>query len=663
MPGRNASSTVPEGSARPRRGLRDALRSRAVAALAIGVAAWAAVIGARQQGWLQSLELGAYDGFLRLRPTSPDAFPVTLVWIREDEITRFGHPLPDRLMAAALHQLLQHGPRAVGIDVYRDRPAGEGWDELARVVLAHPEVVVVEKLPDQELPGVPAPAFLSDDAQVGFADIVTDPDGVTRRGLLLMWDEQGRAHVSFSLRLALRWLHAEDPNLGMTAAPEDPSFVRIGATTLPPLDPDFGGYRNVDAGGYQYLLDYGRPNDSFPKLYLADVLDGRFDPGLVTGRVVVLGTSSPSVKDNFQTPTGFGMEGDAVAYGAEHHAQATDQLVRLGMGRARPIGTWPEGLERAWILLWCLLGAALGTRAHSPISLIAAGAAGLAILAGSAWWALAGDRWIPVMPAAAGGLGALAVMVAWMTQRERAEKAKAVNLFGRYVSKRLVDRIWDQRDLFMQGGRPVSQRITVTVLLSDLIGYTTRSETSEPAEVMEWLGTYTDRMAQLVEEHGGIVNDFLGDGIMASFGVPIPSTSESAIRQDAIQAVECALAMGEALAELNAGWRERGQPTARMRVGILTGPAVVGDIGSERRMKYATVGNTVNTASRLESFDKEPFELEPEQSTIRILIGQATADLVSDRFVTRCLGDHLLKGKGEPITIHRVLGRHGDPAP
>jgi adenylate cyclase len=659
MPGRNANTAI---SARPHRGLRELLRSRAVAALAIGAAAWAAVVGARQLGWLVGLELGAYDGFLRERPVAPGESPVTLVWIREDEITRFGHPLPDRLMAAALRQLLQHAPRAVGVDVYRDRPAGEGWDELARVVLGHPEVVVVEKLADANLPGVPAPAFLSGDAQVGFADIVTDPDGVTRRGLLLLWDETDRAHVSFSLRLALRWLHAEDPTLGMTAAPEDPTFVRIGATTLPPLDPDFGGYRNVDAGGYQYLLDYGRHNGSFPKLNLADVLDGRFDPALVAGRVVVLGTASPSVKDNFQTPASFADQGDSLAYGAEHHAQATDQLIRLGLGRSRPIGTWTEREERAWVLLWCLLGAALGTRVRSPVSLVAAGAAGVAILAGSAWWTLSNDRWIPVMPAAAGGLTSLAVMVAWMTQRERAEKAKAVSLFGRYVSQRLVDRIWDQRDLFMQGGRPVSQRITVTVLLSDLIGYTTRSEGSEPAEVMEWLGTYTDRMAHLVEAHGGIVNDFLGDGIMASFGVPVPSTSEAAIRQDAIQAVECALAMGEALAELNAGWRERGQPTARMRVGILTGPAVVGHIGSERRMKYATVGNTVNTASRLESFDKEPFELEPEQSTIRVLIGQATADRVADRFVLRCLGDHVLKGKGEAITIHRVLGRRIDPA-
>jgi adenylate cyclase len=95
---------------------------------------------------------------------------------------------------------------------------------------------------------------------------------------------------------------------------------------------------------------------------------------------------------------------------------------------------------------------------------------------------------------------------------------------------------------------------------------------------------------------------------------------------------------------------------ARLRVGILTGPAVVGDIGSSGRLKYATVGNTVNTAARLETFDKMTFEAEPEHTTCRVLIGQATHDLVGDRYVTRCLGDHVLKGKGEPVTIYRVLG-------
>ena len=116
---------------------------------------------------------------------------------------------------------------------------------------------------------------------------------------------------------------------------------------------------------------------------------------------------------------------------------------------------------------------------------------------------------------------------------ERADKVKAMNLFGRFVSRSVVDHIWKDRDLFMDGDRPRPQRITVTVMLTDLTGYTTASEKKEPAEVMDWIGTYMDRMAYLVEKHGGMVNDFLGDGLMANFGVPVASTTEQEMNRDA----------------------------------------------------------------------------------------------------------------------------------
>jgi len=637
------------------------LRSRPLATLAIGLAAFAVVTCARELGWLVSWELGAYDNYLRALPPRTEQAPVTLVWIREAEISEYGHPLPDHVMVSALERLLEHRPRAVGIDVYRDRPTGEGWEELRELFRAHPELVIVEKLADAQHPAVPPPPFLNDRRQVGFADIAPDPDGVTRRGLLMLWDEQGQVYLSLSLQLALLYLHGD--GISMTADPETPEYVRIGPTTLPPFRPDLGGYQAADAGGYQYLLDYRRANGSFPSLNLSQVLAGDFDPALVQGRILLLGTKSPSVKDYFQTPTGFASDETALVYGAEHHAHAIDQLTRYGFGIDAPIAAPGEWQETFWVLLWCLAGAGIATRVRSPLSLVVTVLLGLAVLLGGGYWAFAKGWWIPVVPAAAGGLGSVALVVAYVTQQERADKAKAMNLFGRYVSRRLVDRIWEQRDLFMEGDRPRPQRITVTVMLSDLIGYTSRSEKSEPSEVMEWLGTYMDRMAQLIEMHGGMVNDFLGDGIMASFGVPVPSSTEEEIDRDARNAVECALAMGDALRTLNQGWRERGLPTARMRIGILTGPAVVGDIGSQDRMKYATVGNTVNTASRLEGFDKMGFELEPEQSTLRILVGQSTLDRLGGEFATKCLGAHVLKGKGEPLTIHRVLGPSRDPRP
>jgi adenylate cyclase len=633
------------------------LRSRPLVAIALALATCAAVLGARAAGWLVSWELGAYDTLLRLRTPLASNPPLTMVWIREEEISRYGHPLPDALLAAALREIVRFAPRAVGVDVYRDRPVGEGWDELRRVFLENPQVVIVEKLADRSHPAVGPPPFLEDRSQVGFSDVAPDRDGIPRRGILWLWDEAGQEYSSFALRLALPYLYAEGRVLG--PAPENPEFVRLGETTLPPFTPDLGGYRDEDAGGYQFLLDYRRENGGFPGVALDELLAGRVDAALLRDRVVILGTASASVKDYFQTPSGL-VDGDAARiFGAEYHAHAVDQLVRYGRGESRPLASLSETEESLWILAWCLLFALLGVRVRSPLSLLVSVLLGLAAILWGAGLAFAADWWIPVVPAVLGSLGALALVVAYSIQQERADRAQVMNLFGRYVSRRLAARIWEQRQLFMDGDRPRPQRITVTVMLTDLIGYTTTAETKEPAEVMDWIGVYMDRMAQQIEEHGGMVNDFLGDGIMASFGVPVPSTSDAGVTADAVNAVECALAMGEALEELNRRWREAGQPTARMRVGILTGPAVVGDIGSQDRMKYATVGNTVNTASRLESFDKEAFELEPEQSTCRVVIGQPTFERVAGRFETRCLGEHRLKGKGQPVTLYRVLARAG----
>ena len=122
--------------------------------------------------------------------------------------------------------------------------------------------MIVEKLADGGRPGVGPPAFLTDRRQVGFSDLVTDPDGVTRRGLLLLWNERGEAFVSFSLRLALRALHPE--GLVMGPHPDDPNWIRLGRTPLPPVEPDFGGYEDAHAGGYQVLIDFRRANGSFP---------------------------------------------------------------------------------------------------------------------------------------------------------------------------------------------------------------------------------------------------------------------------------------------------------------------------------------------------------------------------------------------------------------
>jgi adenylate cyclase len=214
--------------------------------------------------------------------------------------------------------------------------------------------------------------------------------------------------------------------------------------------------------------------------------------------------------------------------------------------------------------------------------------------------------------------------------------------------------IWEQREDFLDNGRPRSRKLTATIFFSDIRGFTSVSEKMDPQALLDWLNTYMESMAGLVLKHNGVIDNFVGDAIKADFGVPLPRRIEKEIQADAVNAVTCALAMEKEMLRLNKVWGEKGMPCMGIRVGIFTGPVVAGLLGSNQRLKFTTIGDTVNTASRLESFDKDVAG----DAVCRILIGSTTLDLLGNRFLTEKIGEASLKGKDEKITIHRVLGEN-----
>jgi adenylate cyclase len=197
--------------------------------------------------------------------------------------------------------------------------------------------------------------------------------------------------------------------------------------------------------------------------------------------------------------------------------------------------------------------------------------------------------------------------------------------------------------------------VTATVLFADVRGSTALGEKLEPLVYMEWVNEFMDAMAGEVLAHGGIVDDYYGDGLKADFGVPVPRTSEDEIAADAVAAVRCALALEAALAGLNARWLERGKPAGAMRVGICTGVAVAGSIGSRDRLKYTVTGDLVNTAARLESLDASGHDFAARPC--RILIAEPTRARLGDAFETRILGEFALRGREGAVRVHEVLGR------
>ena len=208
------------------------------------------------------------------------------------------------------------------------------------------------------------------------------------------------------------------------------------------------------------------------------------------------------------------------------------------------------------------------------------------------------------------------------------------NTFGRYLSKRVVDEILESPNGQEIGGR----RKTVTVVMSDLRGFTSLAETRDPEDMVRLLNRYLERMSKVIVEYNGMIDEFIGDAILTVFGVPEERDD------DPLRAVACALTMQNALVELNDELTHEGYPVLEMGIGINTGSVIVGNIGSEIRAKYGIVGATVNMASRIES------------NTVggEVLMGESTHRLVQESVTAAPPHTVMMKGLKRPLVIYPV---------
>ena len=268
-----------------------------------------------------------------------------------------------------------------------------------------------------------------------------------------------------------------------------------------------------------------------------------------------------------------------------------------------------------------------------------AAAAFAAIVAAFAFVAtqrFAGGEWINItQPTLASSL-ALFGGVGYQYFFEGREKRKMKRLFGQYVSKDVYDQLVANPDLARLGG----QRRQMTVLFSDIRGFTTVSEKGQPEEIVAILNEYFTRMVEIVFAHKGTLDKFVGDMVMALFGAPLDD------QDHAEHAVDAALEMIRELNRLNEKWAAEGRPALDIGIGISTGPMIAGNIGSEAIMSYTVIGDSVNLGARLESLNKE--------YGTRIIISEATREALPGRYQFRPLGDVVVKGKTRPVAIFEV---------
>ncbi|MDZ8239456.1 MAG: CHASE2 domain-containing protein [Nostoc sp. ChiQUE01a] len=366
------------------------------------------IILVRSIGFLQSQEWLVFDQLLRLRPNETIDPRVVIVGIDEDDINYVGKfPIPDKQIAQILNILHSYQPRVIGLDLFKDK-SNSANAELAPIWRENPNLIGVEvALNRQQSFNVKAPPELPLE-RVGFADTIVDPDGKLRRSLIASKTYTGELKYSFALRLAQFYLREQGIKFTHGSRSYDP--IKFGSRELVRFLPNSGGYVGTDANGFQMLLNFRSHPQPFRTISLRDILNKKVDPNSIRDRVVIIGMTAPSVKDNFISSAvkntlytrALGVEESSNQYqwiyGVEIHAHATSQIISHVLDNRPLLKVWPEIGEYLWILAWGLLGIILGLILQSPAkTLLSLGVISVGLV-GICCFSLILDWWIPLVP-------------------------------------------------------------------------------------------------------------------------------------------------------------------------------------------------------------------------------------------------------------------------
>ncbi|MEO0769773.1 MAG: adenylate/guanylate cyclase domain-containing protein, partial [Cyanobacteria bacterium J06649_4] len=611
-------------------------RWRGVIAITPSVAA--AVLLIRGVGLLQDWEWSAFDYYTQLCPPEASDSRVVIVGVDEADLAALNQPyISDRILAELLEKLKAQSPRAIGLDIYRDLPVAPGYEELTEVFKTTPNLVGIRKVVGESgRETVLPPPVLAELGQVGANDLVTDGDNTIRRGLLSVQDTDQNTVYSLSLYLSLLYLEAE--NIAPDMVDEERWW--LGKTLFEPFSANAGGYVRAEDQGYQQIIRYRGGGRHFETVSLMDVLNERIPSNWASDRVVLIGAVGESSKDFFYTPYSSNpLSSLSVGMaGVEIHANLTSQIISAALEGRPLIKSWAEPIEWIWVLFWSGVGAlimwqfAQGKtrrlwRWQRESSLLVA----IALLTLTTFIPFLYGWWLPVVPALLAAVGSATAVMAYLAR----SAGDIRRTFGRYLSDEIVTTLLENPEGQKLGG----ERRKITILTSDLRGFTATAERLPPETVIKVLNFYLGRMAEVIAQYHGTIDEFMGDGILTLFGAPICRSD------DPNRAVACAVAMQLAMADINKTIKEWNLEPLEMGIGIHTGEVVVGNIGSEKRTKYGIVGSPVNLTYRIESFTTGG----------QILISEETRQATS---AVNIRDQQTVKPKGiaQPITIYDVAG-------
>lgn len=631
---------------------------------------------------LTRIRLVAFDTLQQLQVRKPDRhYPVRIVDIDERALSSIGAwPWRREVIAGLIERLLSHGAKVVALDFVLASPEPDALAALPVEIRRTPEaqslVRALEGLPS----GEQRFARTLSGAQVVLGMIgrsgTSEPAIVSRAGFALLGSDPVR-HVPAlpAVTVNTPTLQQAAPGLGaLNWFPEHdqvvrkvPMLVRLGNELAPSLvaeairladgaktvavrsstasgeTPFVGetGITSVRIGRHVVPTDHAgqmwlsfTPHDPRRFRSAADVLEGRVPRDDIAGRIVLIGASAPGLFDLRATPL------DTSVAGVEIHAQAIEQILAASMLHRPDLST---GLEVVFTIAAGLLLAFL-VRWSGPITGAIMGAALMAAVIGAAWGARSqlGSLLDPSYPALV--LTALYIFCTgfFYVQTTR-DRNRVRTAFSHYMAPSIVEELARRPDKLRLGG----ENRTVTLYRSDLAGFSRLSEELAPQELVQLMNEYLTAMTDIVMDHEGFIDKYIGDAIDGVFGAPVDDA------EHALHAVTAALAAQAKLQEMNAAGLAvlRGH-RLRQRIGLHTGVGIVGNIGSKRRFNYTVMGDSANLASRLEGANKF--------YGTSILASEATVDLAGPTIAWREIDTVRVVGRTGPVRVFEPVGLAGD---
>ena len=616
--------------------------------------------------FLRFMELKALDLRMVSRGQLPTTGQVIIATVDEKSLSEIGRwPWSRSMTAKLVDSLKEYGAKAVGFDIVFAEPeqsTGPSADAiLAKSVKSaknvslgyffHTSMKDVEFLTEEYINAsgsliggsmysmvrekghegdynlitayAPVPsikAIAETGENCGYFNAFPDPDGVIRWSPLVI---KFQDNFYYSLPIALLMKYLDYPMIVLNLAEFGVDGVMLGDLRIP-----------TDEIG-RLLINYLGPAKTFPHYSISDIIAGRLSPELIKGKIVIVGATATGIYDLRVTPF------SPVYPGVELHATVVENILQ---GNFLEQSAWTTFIDICGIIFFgMIIGIAIPRlKALQGILLVMVLLGGF--VAGNTLIFAKYNTWLNMVYPVLTMMTIYLVITVYRYFTEEREKKKIRGAFQYYLTASVINELLKDPTKLKLGG----DKKDLTVMFSDIRGFTTISEKLTPEELVRLLNEYLTAMTDIVFKYEGLLDKYIGDAIMAVFGAPVDQPDH------ALRSCRTALEMMATLKGLQQKWAAEGRPFVDIGVGINSGDMVVGNMGSNMRFDYTVMGDNVNLSSRLEGINKE--------YGTHIVISEFTYEVVKEEVFCRELDAVRVKGKKLPVKIYELICERKDAA-